>query len=183
MAAPAIDDPATRTALADYARRSLRATLVGFAAVVGATVVVDIANGEPKGIANAVALLGLGGGVVPLCGGLIGLERCARARRLLKRRPWETRLAHYRIAPIGANGQPALVVDGGSAQPEGVFALPTTVWRYRRLRTGTDGSLLFAAGGRRWALVAPPDRSIVIFVKKPLIPWWRNVLRRIALKT
>jgi hypothetical protein len=51
------------------------------------------------------------------------------------------------------------------------------------LRTGTDGSLLIAAGGRRWALVAPPDRSIVIFVKKPLIPWWRNVLRRIALKT
>jgi hypothetical protein len=124
LAAPAIDDPATRTALADYARRSRRATLAGLAAIVVATVVVAIAHGEPNGIANAVALLGLGGGVVPLCAGLIGLERSARARRLLERCPWQTRRAHYRIAPMGANGQPALVVDGDSAQLESVSRCP-----------------------------------------------------------
>ena len=87
MVAPAIEDPATHAALDDYARRSLRATLIGFAAIVVATVVVSVANGEPQGIANAVALLGFGGGVVPLCAGLIGLERCGRARRLRPAEP------------------------------------------------------------------------------------------------
>jgi hypothetical protein len=112
----------------------------------------------------------------------LGSLRVTRARRILSRHPWHPRAARYAIAAVGHNRQPALVLSEDDSNPEVVLSLSTTVFRYGRLNTGTNGVVLVVFGGRRWAFAAPPDRSIIVVVKKPRIPWWRNRLRRIAME-
>ena len=157
--------------------------LLGVGGLLVATVVVSATNGNPSGIAKVVALIGFFGGVAPLYCGTSGGVRSWRIRRLLARHSWQTRPAVYRIAPIGANGQPALLVARDDSHPETVFSVPTTVWRYRRLHTGVDGNLDIVWGGPRWAVVAPPDHTVVILVKKPWLPFQRTILRRIVQPT
>lgn len=180
--APALNDPRTREALRGYRRRGLRASLVGFGALVVATVVIGAApDGDPKGIAGAVALFGIGGGGVVLVAGASGLWRSVRMRWLLKRHPWSERRAAYRIAPLGANGQPALVIKEDSSAGEAVCSVPATVWRYRQLEQGPDIPLLVVGNPRRWSVVAPPDRHVLLVAKRPWVPFWGRKLRRYAL--
>ena len=177
--ATALDDPETRRSLSVYARSARRLLLVGLGGLLVATAVVSATNGHPRGIATVVALIGFFGAVNPLYAGISGGVRSWRMRRLLARHSWQTRPAVYRIAPFGANGQPALLVARDDTHPDTLFSVPTTVWRYRRLHTGVDGNLDIVWGGPRWAVVAPPDHMVVILVKKPWFPFQRTILRRV----
>jgi hypothetical protein len=58
-------------------------------------------------------------------------------RRVLAQEPWTPRIAHYRIAPFGANGQPALLFESDEKRLEAVCSVSATVWRYRQLGRAT----------------------------------------------
>ena len=172
-------------ALRRYRRRALRAVLVGFGALVVATFVIGAApDGDPKGIAGATALFGIGGGGVVFVAGAWGMWRSVRMHwllKLLKRHPWSERRAAYRIAPFGANGQPALVIKEDSAAGEAVCSVPATVWRYRQLEQGPDIPLLVVGNPRRWSVVAPPDLHVLLVAKRPWVPFWGRKLRKYAM--
>jgi hypothetical protein len=178
----AIEDPATRQALHEYRRRSLQALSAGTGAILVASVAVGTApHGNPHGVANFAALVGFGGGGVLLGMGVIGLLRSVRMRTVLGRGPWTERQSRYRIVARGAtNGQPALVIKASDTEGEAVCSVPATVWRYRRLPQGEHG-LLVAGNPQRWAVIAPPDRGVLLVAKRPWLRWWRRRLRRWAL--
>lgn len=106
---------------------------------------------------------------------------CCGSTWLLRRHPWSHRRATYRIAPPGANGQPALVLKADNDAPEAVCSVPATVWRYRELDQGSDIELLVVGNPRWWSVVAPPDLRIVLVAKRPLMPFWGRQLRKYAL--
>jgi hypothetical protein len=176
----ALDDSETQRAVDEYRLHARRMLLGGSAGIVVAIVIVTIANGEPGVGANVMALAGLGVGPVAALAGTSGSLRAWRLRRLLRSVPWRVAAGSYRIAPWGPNGQPVLVLRENGSDAETLMSVPTTVWRYRRLHTGADGALLLARSGRRWAAAAPPDRSVVVVVKEPWLPWHRSLLRRAA---
>lgn len=177
---PALADPATRHALKVYERRSLRAVGVGVAALVVAAIAVQPNNGNPPAALSAVGTGGFAIAVLGFAAGITGFIRSRRMKHDLGRVGWTARRADYRIAPIGANGQPALLIKADAHGPEVVCSVPTTVWRYRRLPQGSDRPLLVVGDPRRWAVVAPPDRSVLLVAKKPLVPWWARRLREYA---
>lgn len=182
LATVALDDPATRRAVDAYRRDARQAGVIGAVVVFSGLAIAQAFDGEPPQPLSGVAVAAIGAGVVPLVMGCIGLSRARRVRRLLSQRPWSDRAARYRIVPMGANGHPALVVRGDDAVADEVFSVAATVSRYRRLHTEPTGLIGFVRGGRRWAVVAPPDRSVVIMAKHPMLPWWRRRVHRWALE-
>ena len=177
---PALADPATRDALGIYRRRSLRTLGIGVAALIVGSVAVQPNHGRPPAALSLVGLVSFTTALLALSGGITGCARARRMKHRLGRVGWTARCADYRIAPIGANGQPALLIQADAHGPEVVCSVSTTVRRYRRLPQGADRPLLVVGDPRRWAVVAPPDRSIVLVVKRPLLPWWARKLRKYA---
>lgn len=177
---PALADPATRSAMKMYERRSLRTVGLGVAALIVGVVAVQPNKGNPPAALSLVGTVGLATALVALIAGITGFIRARRMKHRLGRVGWTTRLASYRIAPIGANGQPALLIRADANGPEVICSLPTTARRYRRLPQGADRPLLVVGDPRRWAVVAPLDRSIVLVAKRPLVPWWSHKLRKYA---
>jgi hypothetical protein len=155
---------------------------LGLAGVIAATVVIGMApDGDPKGIGETVALFGIAWGGFALAAGGVGLARSLRMGWLLRSQEWVTRRAAYRIAPFGANGQPALLVKADEHGEEAVCSIPAVVTRYRQLEQGQDIELLVVGNPRRWAVVSPPDLHILLAVKRPWVPLWGRRLRRYAL--
>jgi hypothetical protein len=177
---PALHDEPTRGALRDYTVRATRALGVGIAAWIIATVAVQPNNGNPPAPLSFIGVVGFGSGLVLVVMGLIGVIRSRRFRFRSKRHGWTTRRADYRIAPIGANGQPALVIRADSIGPEVVCAIPMSTYRYHRLPEGKDQPLLVVGDLRRWAVVAPTDRSVLLLARRPLLPVWARRLKRYA---
>lgn len=180
LPSPAVEDPPTREALRAYRRRALRTLGLGLAALIIAAIAVQPNNGNPPAILSAVGIGGFGIGGVAVWAGGLGTLRTLRISHGMKHDGWVVRQADYRIAPIGANGQPALLVHEDSHGPEAVCSVSTTVWRYRRLPQGPDLPFLFLGNPRRWAVMAPPDRSILVVVKRPVLPFWSHFLRKYA---
>lgn len=177
----ALDDPRVRHALREYRLRSARSIGIGCAAVIAAGVIIGTAPSEnPSGVAGTLAIAGIALGGVAAGFGVGGLLRSIRMKWHLKREAWTTRRASYRIAPMGANGQPALLVKAEDHHDEAVCAVPATVWRYRRLTQGPDISLLVVGNPRRWAVIAPPDVGVLLCAKRPWVPFWGKALRRYA---
>lgn len=177
---PALADPATRAALKVYERHSRRALVIGLAALVIAVIATGPGNGDPPPPLSAVFVVGFSIGPLALVAGFTGLIRSRRMKHRLGRAAWTLRRADYRIAPMGANGQPALLIQADDHGPEVVCSVPATAWRYRQLPQGLDRPLLVVGDPRRWAIVAPPDRSILLVAKRPLVPWWSRQLRKYA---
>ena len=178
---PGLQWPGTPEALKRYLLTSSRSLVCGLVALVIGAVVVLGADGNPQGVANAVALGCLGLGAVACCVGLVGIVRAVRARRLLARAPWVVRTCWYRIAPIGGNGQPALLIEADDHGPESVCSVSATALRFRRLPQGPHQPMLVGGDPLRWAVVAAVNPRVVIIIKRPWIPWWRRRLRRWAL--
>jgi hypothetical protein len=177
----AFDDPRVRDALHQYRARTARACGLGVGGLVLATAIVGISpNDGPSGIAAGVSLGGLAAGAVALGFGVGGFLRSLRMSWHLKRASWTERKASYRIAPMGANGQPALLIKGDAQHEEAVCSVPATVWRYRKLPQGPDVRLLVVGNPRRWCVVAPPDLTILLCAKRPWVPFWGRALRRYA---
>lgn len=175
----AIDDPQTRAALRRYRLRCLRAAGLGFVGLVVATTVIGAAeNGEPTGVGEIIALIGISWGGLAFLVGWLTLLRTTRMRWVLGRSPWIERPARYRIAPFGRNGQPALLLMADEHRPEAVCSISATVWRYRQLPEGDDPVLV--AGDPRWAVIAPLDQRILLVAKRPVLPWWRRKLHKWA---
>lgn len=178
---PALDDPRTREALRRYSRGALLAVSFGLSGLVVATVVIGAApDGDPKGVGGAIAFVGMGIGGVAFAAGVLGLWRSTRMRWMLHRHGWIERRAMYRIAPLGANGQPALLIKADDFGGEAVCSVPATVWRYRQLEQGRDILLLVVGNPRRWSVVAPHDQHILLVAKRPWIPLWGRQLRKYA---
>lgn len=174
-------DPRVQAALGRYRHDARRCALGGVAGIVLGTVLVDTApGGNPQPLVAVVAECGFAFGFVFLCLGLGGLFHCSRVKRLLSRQPWVLRRASYRIAPGGANGQPALLVWRDDDHPEAVCSVSTTARRYRQLPRGPNEPLLIAGDPQRWAVAAPPDFRVLLVVKHPVIPRWSRRLRKIA---
>jgi hypothetical protein len=181
-AQPAIDDPRTREALRRYRLRCLRAALLGLGGLVVATIVIGSApDGDPKGIAYVVALFGMSWGGLAFFLGVATLLRSLRMGALFKRTAWTERRAAYRIAPIGANGQPALVIMEDGSGGESVCSVSATAGRYQQLEEGPDIPLLVAGNPRRWSVIAPPDLHVLLVAKRPRMPFWRRKLRDYAI--
>ena len=156
--------------LLEYRRRAARAALVGLGSIlVGSALISRI--GE---FAGAVAVWGAMGLVV----GVVGLVRVARIRRLSTSAGWRRRSAMFKVVG-GGNGQPALILTGDGVEPEAVLGVATTVLRWNALG-GTDWLWVTGNPLSRFAAVATPDGAHVIVVKRPILRWWRNRLRRIA---
>lgn len=178
------DDPPVRARLRQYRLRCLRMTGIGFGALVAAVVIVDTApDQDPKGLAGMAAIVGFAWGGLALVGGGVGFVRSLRMRWLLRRHDWVRRRAAYCIAPLGQNGQPALVIKADEHGAEAVCSVPAVVSRYRQLEQGPDIELLVVGNPRRWAVVAPPDLRILVAVKRPWMPFWGRRLRKWALGT
>lgn len=176
----AIELPGTAELWRNYVWRRARVAFVGFLGLVIAIVVVSAApDGDPRGVAQLIALVGTGIGGLAFVVGVGGLLRGARIRWLLSRRPWIRRRCRYRIAPLGANGQPALIIRADGERPEAVCSVSTTVRHYRKLPQG-DVDLQVCGNPRRWAVVAPPDLGVLVVVKRPLVPGWSRLLRKWA---
>ena len=171
----------TRSALRAYRLRCARAAGLGFAGLVVATVVINAApDDDPKGLAGVVALFGMAWGGLAFIVGLWALLRSLRMSVVLKHQAWAERRAMYRIAPVGPNGQPALLVKADSYGPQAVCAVPATAWRYRQLQQGDDIELLVAGDPRRWSVVTQPDMRVLLVAKRPWVPFSERKLRRIV---
>ncbi len=180
---PALNEPRTRDALRRYRRRCVRATLLGFAGLVVATVVFSTSpDADPDGAPGLVALVGISWGGLALGVGLWGLLRSLRMGYLLGREPWARRRARYRIAPLGRNGQPALLIKPDENGSEAVCSVSATVWGYRQLDEGSDIPLLVVGNPRRWSVVAPPDVRLLLVAKRPWLPLWGRKLRKYAME-
>ena len=176
----AIAWPGTAEAWRRFIWRRAWTALAGFLVLTVAIVVIGASpDANPQGVAFVVGLLGMALGGLAFVVGTWGLVRGARIRWLFSRQPWTPRRCRYRIAPIGANGQPALIVRASEGEPEAVCSVSATVWHYRKLPQG-DVALLVCGNPRRWAVVAPPDLSTLLFVKRPVVPGWSRLLREIA---
>lgn len=181
-AQPAIDDPRTREALHRYRLRCLRAALLGFGGLVAAMIVIGAArDGDPKGVAHVVALFGISWGGLAFFTGVSTLLRSLRMGALFKLTAWTERRAAYRIAPFGANGQPALVIKEDGSGGEAVCSVSATVWRYQQLEEGPDIPLLVVGNPRRWSVIAPPDLHVLLVAKRPWLPFWGRKLREYAI--
>jgi hypothetical protein len=179
---PAIDDPRTRDALRRYRLRCLRTALLGFSGLVMATIVIGSApDGDPKGVANVVALLGISWGGLAFFMGMSTLVRSCRMSALFKRTAWTQRRAAYRIAPIGGNGQPALVIKEDGSGGEAVCSVSATAGRYHQLEQGPDIPLLVVGNPRRWSVIAPPELHVLLVAKRPWMPFWGRKLREYAI--
>ena len=110
--------------------------------------------------------------------GVVGLVRSVRVGRLVSKGGWRRRRAVFNVRGAG-NGQPALLLTDDGAEPEAVLSVATTVFRWRVL-AGVEW--LWVAGNprSRFAAIATQDGEHVIMVKRPLLRWWRERLRRIA---
>jgi hypothetical protein len=159
--------------LREYRRRAATAAVAGVVALpVGGSL---IERAGPVG--GAVAVFGAMGFVF----GAVGLVRVARVRRLASSSGWRKRKAMFNVVG-GGNGHPALLLTGEGDEAEAILAVATTVFRWGAL----DGvEWLWVTGNplSRFAAVATPDGSHVVVVKRPILPWWRNRLRRIATST
>lgn len=158
-------------ALMNYRRRALRATLGGSVAFVVGSATIPVLGrvGAAVGIFGAMAFFG----------GLVGVIRTVRVKRLAVRHGWRFRTAAFGVAGPG-NGQPALVLLPSADEPEAVLSVATTVWRWGAL---VDVSTVWLTGDplTRFAAVSPGDFVTVVVVKRPIMKRWRSRLRRIAL--
>ena len=181
-AQPAIDDPRTRDALRRYRLRCLQAALLGFSGLVTATIVIGSAPaGDPKGVARVVAVFGISWGGLAFFTGMSTLLRSHRMSALFKRSAWTERRAAYRIAPIGVNGQPALVIKEDGSGGEAVCSISATAGRYQHLDQGPDIPLLVVGNPMRWSVIAPPELHVLLVAKRPWMPFWRRKLREYAI--
>jgi hypothetical protein len=156
--------------LREYRRRAaLAAGGGGLAFIVGGWLIDTVGD-----IGGAVAVFGM----VALTFGVVGLVRVARVYRLASRSGWRPRKAAFNVVG-GGNGQPALVLMADGGEPEAVLAVATTVFRWGALH-GAESLWVTGNPLSRFAAVATPDGAHVVVVKRPLLPWWRARLRRIA---
>lgn len=150
--------------------------------MVATTIVIDSApDGDPKGITGTVAVFGISCGGLAFGTGVWTLLRSVRMGALFKRTAWTQRRAAYRIAPIGANGQPALVIKEDGSGSEAVCSISATVWRSRQLEQGQDIEHLVAGNPKRWSVIAPPDVHVLLVAKRPWAPFWGRKLRSYAI--
>lgn len=175
------DDPETRNALGIYRRNSSRMCWIGIAILFAGFIWAANINPNSNGISGTIAAILIGGGLVPAVGGTIGLARTESMRRSFKKYPWLNRRVDYRIATNLGNGEPALRVHPDEHGPESVYSLPSSVWRFRSLPQGSDLPILFINEPGRGAIIAPPDRSIVLFARPPRTSVGRRLLRKGAI--
>jgi hypothetical protein len=147
-----------------------------------------------RALIGGVAAFFIGGALIPVVGGIggvigvfgamgftfggVGLVRVVRVRRISRVSGWRQRKAQFRVVG-GGNGQPGLLLEADESEPEAVLGVATTVFRWNAL---AGKKTLWVTGDplTRFAAVATPDFAHVIVVKRPLLPWWRRRLRRIA---
>lgn len=154
---------------------------LGVAGLVAAIVVINVApNNDPHGVGYVIAVGGTSFGGVAVYAGMCGLLRSIRMRFHLEREAWVTRRASYRIAPMGPNGQPALLIRADELDSEAVCSVSATVWRYRLLPQGPDVALLVAGNPHRWSVIAPTDVSVLLVARRPMLPFWSKKLRQYA---
>jgi hypothetical protein len=180
LPSPALYDEPTRRALREYTLRATGALGAGIGGWIIAFVAVQPNNGNPPAPLSFIAVVGFSGGLVVMVMGLTGVIRSRRFRFRLNRHEWVTRRADYRIAAFGANGQPALLIRADSVGPEVVCAVPMSTYRYHRLPEGRDQPLLVVGDPRRWAVIAPTDRSVLLLARQPLLRFWARRVKRYA---
>ena len=129
------------------------------------------------GVGGAVSVLGAMAFVL----GSVGWIRAARVGRMALKHGWRKRRAVFRVVG-GGNGQPALRLTDDGVEPEAVLGVSTTVFRWRALN-GAEWLWVTGDPLSRFAAVATPDGAHVIVVKRPILAWWRERLRRIATGT
>jgi len=179
----ALAHPGTAAALRRYRTAAARAAVIGVLGLVVffAMVPRSCQCGSSDGPADVVAGAGFVVAALFLPMGFVGLYRATRMRSVLSREPWVERRCCYRIAAIGRNGQPALLVEADSAGPEAVCSIPATNMRYTKLPRTSHGPLLLAGDPKRWAVVAASDMRVLLVAKRPLFRWWERRLRGWAL--
>jgi hypothetical protein len=159
--------------LREYRRRAATAAVAGVVAFPIGGLLID----NVGAVGGAVAVFGTMGFVF----GSVGLVRAARVGRLASRDGWRKRMALFRVVGAG-NGQPALLLTDDGVEPEAVLGVATTVFRWGALN-GAEWLWVTGDPLSRFAAVATPDGAHVIVVKRPILPWWRERLWRIATST
>jgi hypothetical protein len=124
----------------------------------------------------------VGAGIFVMALGIGGLTRNAKIERLLKSQVWVNRRADYRVAYSSTtNGEPALRIYPDEYGPEAIYSIPTTVSRYRSLPQGANLPVLVIKTPSGGAIVAPPDRSVVLFARRPRTNIGRRFLKRLVI--
>ena len=155
--------------LRNYRNRAIRALVFGG---------IVLAVGLTVRAGGALTRLPVTFGITGLGLGLGGIIRTVRVARLIDRHGWRERSALFRVAPVGGNGQPALLLRACEKEPEVVLSVATTAFRWGALN-GHDQLWVTGDPLSRFAAVATPDWQHIVVVKRPATARWTRRLRRI----
>lgn len=167
-------------ALRKYRRAGLRAIGRGLlATLVSFSVIAALSLSEESSLFG-VMMVPVIFGWMAIAVGVWTQVRTLRIRSLFGREGWVERLCRFRVAPGGANGQPALFLPASDGRDEAVLGVSTTKNRWPAL-VPCDGSDVWLVGNpQHWVVVAPPGPGELIIAKRPFLGWWRRKLRTIA---
>jgi hypothetical protein len=157
---PAINDEATRTALARYRLAAWRWAGVGVALTGLAALIVADARWFEVGIAVG------GAGIVMLAGAAAMLQRVIRWRALLAQEPWRAfRAQHLRLKPDRANAGLVLTpVDARDGASQAVLRLDAMSWRQNRL---DDDSVVWMCGDPNARVIVTSPKTRALFAASP----------------
>lgn len=175
MIEPALRDGDTHEALRAFRRRSLAMTGIGIASeVLGSTLLV-IAGFPENGPVYWLVILLIGGGVVPLLGGVVALVNSLRMAAALAHHAWQVLPMRYGEVGVGPlpNGQPTLLIGD---EGKDVLSLVSFNWRWPTF--ATLDTIWFAGDLRRGGVVSPPGGTYLAWARHPRTGWWRRALRR-----
>jgi hypothetical protein len=111
--APAIEHEATRLALRSYRRRSAATVAVELGAIIVLVPVLAVIpdHGPVFGaVATLFVLVVIG--LIPMCGGLVALVNSRRIGSALRRHPWVSWPAQYRMIPWGTDNAAGILFLG-----------------------------------------------------------------------
>lgn len=117
----------------------------------------------------------IGGGLVPLLGGLVALANSLRMWAALAHNAWRVMPMRYGEVGVGPlpNGQPTLLVGD---EAKDVLSLVSFNWRWPVF--ATLDTVWFAGNLLRGGVVSPPGGTYLAWARRPRTGWWRRALRR-----
>lgn len=177
----AIENDKTSIALVRFRRRSLALTGVGLAAEALGSALLVVAGFPEDGPVYWVIIVLIGGGAVPLIGGVMALANSLRMGRALRCHPWQVLPMRYGEVGVGVlpNGQPTLLVGAQAGDRDGVLSLVTFNWRWPQF--ASLDTVWFAGDLDRGGVVSPDGRTDLAWARSPRMGWWRRSLRRAVL--
>lgn len=150
----------TRAALARYVRGSPVALVIGLAPLALAATI-----GWSVGVIISVGLISTSA----LPGGLWGIVRAVRMRRLLGRQPWSEHRGRYVEQPDGDDGMVARLVLLDERDQPHVLSVSTWLWRLSALEACNGKTVWFLGSLRRGGVAAAPGADRLFWAHRSVL--------------